>query len=76
MTREEMIDILIKDRINEWVHAKCHEGLEEVLHVGWKGYENWSDKDVMDAFLDLLPENFDEETAQKVRIPQKAWSAN
>lgn len=76
MSREEMIDILIKDHINDWVHAQNHEGLEEHLYVGWVGYEGWTDKEIIDAFLELLPENFDDKTAQKIRIAQKAWSAN
>lgn len=76
MNREEMIDILIQDRINEWVHAKCHETLEEFLYIGWKGYEDYSNEELYDAFEELCEDNFDDATALKIKMYRKAMSSN
>ena len=68
MKKEEMIELLVEDRINEWVHARCHEGLEDILYSGWRGYNNYTDQELNEAFEELLEENFDEEIVEKIRV--------
>ena len=70
MKREEMIDLIIEDRINEWVHARCYEGLEEILYVGWTGYTSYTDQELQGTFMELLYENFDDEKAEEIRQEQ------
>lgn len=70
MTREEIIDLLIEDCINEWVHAHCYDGLEDVLYFGWKGFNDYTDQELEEVFLELLDENFDKEKAMKVSLEQ------
>ena len=67
MTREEMIEILIEDRINDWVRASNTDGLEEILVVGWEGYENYTFHELQEAIEALCEDNFDEETADKIK---------
>lgn len=68
MTRDEMIELLIEDRINEWVHARMHEGLEEVLFSGWKGYDEYTDEELDEAFELLVEENFTPDKAEKIKF--------
>jgi hypothetical protein len=70
MTREEIIELLIEDRINEWVHARCYDGLKEILYAGWTGYTSYTDQELQEAFMDLLDENFDDEKAEKIELEQ------
>lgn len=44
MSRKEMIELLIEDRIWEWVYAGDHEGLREMLTTGFVGFDNYTDK--------------------------------
>lgn len=67
MNRNEIISLLIEDRIGDWVHAHNTDGLEEVLVLGWKGYENYTNQELQEAFEELIEDNFDEETARKIR---------
>ncbi len=68
MTRDEIIDLLIEDRINEWIHAAMHEGLKEALYVGWKGFDDYTDQELYDEFEELVEENFDDVKAEKIRV--------
>lgn len=68
MTREVMINLLIEDRINEWVYARCYDGLEEILYVGWTGYTSYTDQELQEAFMELLHENFDNKKAEKIKL--------
>ncbi len=68
MTRNEIIELLIEDRINEWVHARCDEGLEEILYSGWKGFDDYTDQELQEAFEYLCEDNFDKENAEKIRV--------
>lgn len=49
MDREEMIEILIQDRIWDWVYAQNTDGLREALRVGYEGWENYTTQELSDA---------------------------
>ncbi len=53
MTREEKIDILIRDRIWEWVDAHNTNLLEEWLIIGFKGYENLTDEELDESIEEI-----------------------
>lgn len=53
MTRNEMINALIEDRLTDWVYARNTDGLEEILLTGWKGYEDYTDLELKEAFEEL-----------------------
>ncbi len=59
MTREEKIEILIEDRMWDWVYARNYDGLEECLTVGFKGYENFSDEE-LDGMLEEIKDKIEE----------------
>jgi hypothetical protein len=46
MKRGEMIEVLIQDRINDWVYASNTGTLVEVLMDGWKGYGDYTYKEL------------------------------
>ncbi len=46
MTRQEMIDVLIEDRLTEWVFAGNYNSLEYALCDGWKGYDEYTDAEL------------------------------
>ena len=48
MTRDEMIEILIEDRLSEWVYAQMTDGFVDMLRRGWKGYDEYTDKELQD----------------------------
>lgn len=62
-----MIEILIKDRVGDWVHAMNHDGLEEVLAFGWKGFDDYTDQELQEAIDELVEDNFDKKTAEKIK---------
>jgi len=68
MTREEMTELLIEDRFSEWIYARCPEGLEDILHIGWKGYDNYTQQELEEAFLELPEEIFDDGKARKIKL--------
>lgn len=68
MTREEMIEILIKDRIGDWVDARNSDGLEFILAHGWKGWDDYTDVELEECIEELCEDNFDNETAEKIKI--------
>lgn len=68
MKRDEIIDFLIEDKINEWVHARCYEGLEIILYDGWMGFGDYTDEELREAFGDLDEDNFDKAKAKKIRL--------
>lgn len=53
MTREEKIEILIEDRIWEWVYAYCLNGLKDMLRVGFKGFDNYTNKELDEALGEI-----------------------
>lgn len=57
MTRNEMIKALIEDRLTDWVYAQNIDGLEDILISGWKGYEDYTDLELKEAFEELSNEN-------------------
>lgn len=63
-----MVDLLVEDRINEWVHANCYESLEYFLYTGMKGFDDYTDEEINEAFGELIEDNFDKEKADKIRI--------
>lgn len=65
MTREEMIEVLIQDRKCE-VQAGIYDTLENIFVYGWKGYDNWTDRELEEEFENLNEEKFDEKTAAKI----------
>lgn len=46
MTREEKIEILVGDRVWEWVYAYCLEDLRGWLRREFKGFDNFTDKEL------------------------------
>lgn len=54
MIREKMIEVLIENRLTEWVFAGCTDSLEELLMFGWKGYEDYTDEELKEAIEDYL----------------------
>lgn len=60
MSREQMIELLIEDRMLEWVYAGNDDGLRETLSTGFVGFENYSDKELKEA-LERLGDGMVEE---------------
>lgn len=46
MTRAQMVEILINDKIHEFVCCQNTDGLEDLLCEGWEGFANWPTKDL------------------------------
>ncbi len=46
LTRQEMIEILIEDRMWDWVYARNYEGLKDMLTIGFNGFENYTDDEL------------------------------
>lgn len=53
MTRQEMVDILVEDRFWDWIYARNTDGLDEVLRVGWKGFDEYSNKELAEALEEV-----------------------
>ncbi|HWA51829.1 MAG TPA: hypothetical protein VG895_02125 [Patescibacteria group bacterium] len=66
--RYEMIDLLIMDCIEEWVFARCYYDLKELMCMGFKGYDNYTDKELEEEIED----KFDPERIQELREALKA----
>lgn len=60
MKRNEIIEILIEDRIWDWVYAGNSEGLEEVLYAGFTGFKDYSDKELEQSINDIDKETLKE----------------
>lgn len=45
-TREQMIDLLIKDKIWDWIFARNDDELIHMLEFGFGGYSNFTDKEL------------------------------
>lgn len=62
MTREEMIEVLIEDRLSEWVFASCYETLEELLWAGFKGYGEYTNDELLEEIelRGLKPEDIEQ----------------
>ncbi len=77
MTRDEMIDVLIEDRITDWVYAQNTDGLEEMLFCcNWKAYDNYTDDELKEAleFLDEDQIKYYLKESKKRKIEQrKRW---
>lgn len=60
LTKDEMIQILIEDRLTEWVFASNYNTLEDFLLFGWSngknGYESYTEAELKEEL-----EEFDEE---------------
>lgn len=41
-----MIEVLIEDRLHDWVFARNYDGLEDILWEGWKGYGKYTDAEL------------------------------
>lgn len=50
MNREKMIDRLIKVMVDFIVHGHMTIFLEDLLYSGFKGYENYTDKELKEEF--------------------------
>lgn len=59
MTREEKIEILIMDRVCDWVYASNSDTLEDWLRYGFKGYDNLTDAE-LDELLEEIKDNIEE----------------
>lgn len=54
-----MIFKLIADRLCDWVFANNYSGLVLYLKNGFKGFENYTDQELIDACAEVLDENID-----------------
>ena len=54
VSREKAIDIIIKDRVNEYCYAQFTDGLELLLLNGWQALTDWSDKELEEYIDDCL----------------------
>ncbi len=59
MDRKEMIFKLIADCLSDWVFASNYDGLVFYLKNGFKGFENYTDQELIDACAEILDENID-----------------
>jgi hypothetical protein len=48
LTREEMIEVLVEDRLSEWVFASNYGTLEELLWAGFKGYGEYTNDELLE----------------------------
>jgi len=62
MTKNEMIDLLIMDRICDWIFARNYDPLKDILLEGFKGYEEYTNEELKDAV-----ENFDDEELEDLK---------
>lgn len=53
MTRQEKIEILIRDRIWDWVDAHNIDSLAEWLTIGFKGFDNFTDQELDEAIEEI-----------------------
>lgn len=60
MTREEKIEILIEDKFWEWIYARNTDGLEDWLHIGFKGFDDFTDQELDDALDNIGEEKIEE----------------
>lgn len=60
MTKEEKIEILIEDKFWEWIYARCTDSLEDLLHEGFKGFDNYTDQELDDALDEIGEEKIEE----------------
>lgn len=73
MTRGKIIDVLTEDRLTDWVYAQNTDGLEEMLMVGWKDYEDYSDQELKEALESLDEDQIkDYLQASKARLAKKS----
>jgi len=68
MTREEMIEILIEDRLTDWVFAHNYYELEILLWEGWKGYSQYSDEELLEEIEMHLGQNDIEELQNQIKL--------
>lgn len=57
VSRDKAIDIIIKDKVNEYCYAQCTEGLEHLLFYGWTALDDWTDADLEEYIDGLCIEN-------------------
>lgn len=57
VSRNKAYQIIINDRMNEIVYARMYETFEDLLMYGWKGMENWTNKELEEYIDELLIEN-------------------
>lgn len=57
VSREKAYEIIINDFICDIVHARNSDSLEDLLMIGWKPLEGWSDVELEEFIEDLLIEN-------------------
>ena len=58
VTRKEVIDTLVSDRLDEWVVARNTDGLVDILRTnGWKAYGEMADKELLEHYDTLLEQN-------------------
>lgn len=53
MTRDEMITVLIEDKLNEWAFGQNTDSLEERLEYGFKGFGEYSDEELKQMIEDF-----------------------
>lgn len=53
VSREQAYQIIINDKLCEYVYASCTDGLKELLMNGWKPLAEWTDKE-LEEHIDSL----------------------
>jgi hypothetical protein len=46
--------MLVEDKLNDWIYAQNTEGLTWVLELGWKGFEDYSDKELKEMIEEMF----------------------
>ncbi len=57
VSREKAYQIIFNDKMNQIVYARMYDALEDILMDGWKGLEQWTDKELEDYIAELLFQN-------------------
>lgn len=71
MNREEMINMLVEDRLTSWVYIQDTFAMEEALRFGWKGFDDYTNDELKAAVSE-----FDAEEIKELREGlENRWQA-
>lgn len=57
VNRSKAYEIIINDKMCEYVYAACTEGFEDLLMYGWKALREWTDQELEEYIDELCVEN-------------------
>ena len=63
MTRDQIIQILVEERLTEWVYANNTVPLDDILYYGCKSYDNYTDDELKKEI-----DEFDEEMIKEYQL--------